>query len=140
MGHITGPSDTLAAKNFKRKKIQLELIFNSYTLIKTHLPKLNYFHFCFFKHVNVTEKYFHLVSNEVSSTSGRKIVSSKVVDERCQVQSLVALVDLAALSFPLFSPKLTYGLQSHRKTPPSTEGTLPRSPSPLYIQKGLVHF
>ena len=42
-----------------------------------------------------------------SLTSCRAILPSKLVDRSCQVQALVALVDLAALSFPLFSPKLS---------------------------------
>ena len=39
-------------------------------------------------------------------TSGRGIVLSKLEDKRCQIQSLVALVDLAIRSFSWFSTKL----------------------------------
>ena len=40
-------------------------------------------------------------------TSGGEGLRSKLVDGRCRVQFAVALVDLAVLSFPWFSPKLT---------------------------------
>ena len=40
-------------------------------------------------------------------TSCRAVLSSNLVDERCQVLFLVALVDLAVRSFPLYSLKLT---------------------------------
>ena len=40
------------------------------------------------------------------TTSGRAVLRSKLVDGKCQVQSPVALVDLAVRSFPWFSPKL----------------------------------
>ena len=40
-------------------------------------------------------------------TSGRVVLCSKLVDGRCQVQTLVPLVDLAVRSFPWFSPKLS---------------------------------
>ena len=42
-----------------------------------------------------------------SSTSGEAVLRPKLIDGRCHVQSLVAVVDLAIRSFLRFSPKLT---------------------------------
>ena len=42
----------------------------------------------------------------LAPTSGWAVLRSKLVDGRCQVQSLVRLVDLADRSFPRFSPKI----------------------------------
>ena len=52
-------------------------------------------------------------SHKLSPTRGGAVLRWKLVDERCQVQIEVALVDLAVWRFPWFSPKSRkYGLGS----------------------------
>ena len=42
------------------------------------------------------------LQNDLSPTSGEAVLSSMLVDGRCQVQSPVAFVDVAVRSFPIF--------------------------------------
>ena len=48
----------------------------------------------------------YILFSERTPESGGDILLSKLLDGRCQVQSPVALVCLAAMSFPWFSSKL----------------------------------
>ena len=48
----------------------------------------------------VRRELFHFESADLLPTSGRAVLPSKLVGGRIQVQSLVALVDLAVRNFP----------------------------------------
>ena len=43
------------------------------------------------------------------------VLRSKLVDERCRVQFPIALVDIAVLNFPWFSPKLAFRELEYRR-------------------------
>ena len=53
----------------------------------------------------VPGKAWMLILSVLGPTSGCTVLRSKLVEGRCQVQSLVELVNLAVQSFPWFSPK-----------------------------------
>ena len=66
---------------------------------------LQHTHIHSFRQISHLQKMMMIFLNR-SPTSGRADVPSKLVDGRCRVQFLVALVDLTVRSFSCFTPKL----------------------------------
>ena len=93
----------------------------------------NYFYVLNDRRKTKTSAFFLFKSNAFRSTRSRAVLTSKLVNRRYRVHSMVALVDLVVV---LFSETREYGLGSFRKTP--SEGSPSVNSGPICGQLALI--